>query len=217
MSEPLLFLLREPAVHNDLKLTRTQRTRLVELNHSFDGMLLASRNMPAKKSQAQVNKVLTATREQVSRLLTRSQQARLQQIKYRLRGISFVLLPQAAKQLRLSDRQKKEIEKIVQKTIKTINENKSSTFQGKDAHKKAQTARLSARKAEQKQILTKLDERQKQRLYGLLGRSFDTSRLGKVSFKAPEFSQGDEWLNSKALKLKDLRGKVVALHFYAFG
>lgn len=49
MSDPFLFLLREPAVHDDLGLTREQKRRLVEINRSFDGLLLASRNMPAEK------------------------------------------------------------------------------------------------------------------------------------------------------------------------
>lgn len=34
---------------------------------------------------------------------------------------------------------------------------------------------------------------------------------------APEFSKTTEWLQSKPLKIEDLRGKVVALHFWTFG
>lgn len=34
---------------------------------------------------------------------------------------------------------------------------------------------------------------------------------------APEFAGVTEWLNSKPLKLSDLRGKVVLVHFWAFG
>ena len=54
-------------------------------------------------------------------------------------------------------------------------------------------------------------------MLALIGPRFDPSALGRVSFKAPELASGDEWINSDALKLADLRGKVVALHFYAFG
>jgi len=38
-----------------------------------------------------------------------------------------------------------------------------------------------------------------------------------MSVPAPEFEKADEWINSKPLQLKDLRGQVVALHFWTFG
>lgn len=215
--EPLLFLLREPAVLDDLELSETQRMRLQELNQSFDGDLLASRNMSVEDAQAQVSKVLTATRDHVSQMLSRTQQTRIKQIKYQLRGISCVQLPEVAERLRLSDGQKSDIDKIIQDTQKIVKENTSSTFQGPDAYEKAQDAITGARKKEQMQILRLLNQQQKQRLFALLGKSFDASRLGKTSFKAPEFAVGDKWINSEPLQLKNLRGKVVALHFYAFG
>ena len=34
---------------------------------------------------------------------------------------------------------------------------------------------------------------------------------------APEFAGIDEWINGKPLQLKDLRGQVVVVHFWAFG
>jgi hypothetical protein len=35
--------------------------------------------------------------------------------------------------------------------------------------------------------------------------------------KAPEFEQISEWVNSPALTMKELKGKVVVVHFMAFG
>ncbi len=34
---------------------------------------------------------------------------------------------------------------------------------------------------------------------------------------APEFQDIETWVNSKPLTLKELRGKVVVLHFWTFG
>jgi|GEM_PF-961962 len=34
---------------------------------------------------------------------------------------------------------------------------------------------------------------------------------------APEFEDIEEWLNSKPMAMRDLRGKVVVIHFMAFG
>jgi hypothetical protein len=39
----------------------------------------------------------------------------------------------------------------------------------------------------------------------------------EMNIAAPEFKDVDEWMNTKPLQLKDLRGKVVVLHFWTFG
>jgi hypothetical protein len=38
-----------------------------------------------------------------------------------------------------------------------------------------------------------------------------------MKIKAPELRDVEEWINTKPLQLKDLRGKVVVLHFWTFG
>ena len=217
MPNPFLFLLREPAVHDDLEITPEQTRRLIEINQSLDCELLATRNMPSEKGQEKIAKVMAETQDQIRKLFTDQQQNRMRQIAYRLRGISFVLEPHAAEQMQLTSRQKAEIESIVTETREEVNEFQSATYQGQEAHQKSQNGIVAAREKEQQLILGTLNDDQKQRLVALVGRAFDSGRLGHVSFKAPELSTGDEWFNSKPLQLADLRGKVVALHFYAFG
>ena len=38
-----------------------------------------------------------------------------------------------------------------------------------------------------------------------------------MKIRAPEFKGIDEWINSKPTSLKALKGKVVVIHFWAFG
>ena len=38
-----------------------------------------------------------------------------------------------------------------------------------------------------------------------------------MKIPAPELQGIDEWINSKPTTLKDLKGKVVVLHFWTFG
>ncbi len=54
MPDPYLLLLREPAVLDELRLTREQRQAIDELNAALDGPLLASRNQPPEKQGEQV-------------------------------------------------------------------------------------------------------------------------------------------------------------------
>jgi hypothetical protein len=39
----------------------------------------------------------------------------------------------------------------------------------------------------------------------------------EMKIAAPELKGVDEWINTKPLQLKELRGKVVVLHFWTFG
>jgi hypothetical protein len=65
--------------------------------------------------------------------------------------------------------------------------------------------------------MAEVDADQKRRLTALLGPTFEPATLGQVSFKAPELSETGVWFNTDSLQLSELRGKVVALHFWAFG
>jgi hypothetical protein len=51
----------------------------------------------------------------------------------------------------------------------------------------------------------------------LLGPALDGSRLVFVKFKAPELEGQEGWINSAPLTVSQLKGKVVALHFWTFG
>ena len=139
--EPFLFLLREPAVHDDLGLTRDQRNRLVEINHSFDGILLATRNMPPEKGQEKIAEVMTETREQVAKLFSGA-----------TAGSDSTNCLSAAGYFLCSDApcfgaiavdartRRNEIEAIVKETLEKISELQTATYQGKEAHRKSQDA-----------------------------------------------------------------------------
>jgi len=51
----------------------------------------------------------------------------------------------------------------------------------------------------------------------LVGKPFDLSRIVRVGAMAPELTGVNSWINSPPLSLQGLRGKVVVVHFCAFG
>jgi hypothetical protein len=69
----------------------------------------------------------------------------------------------------------------------------------------------------QKKILATLTRRQQEEWVALLGKRIDVAKLGRVKFKAPDLRGREDWINSSPLAAAQLRGKVVALYFYAFG
>ena len=58
---------------------------------------------------------------------------------------------------------------------------------------------------------------QQTQLSQLLGKPFDLDRVTKVGCVAPELRDVSAWINSSPLTLQQLRGKVVVVHFWAFG
>jgi thiol-disulfide isomerase/thioredoxin len=73
------------------------------------------------------------------------------------------------------------------------------------------------RTAGQKKVLDLLTREQQSNLAGLLGNPFDLSHVRQVACIAPEIRNVEGWLNTEPLTLKELRGKVVVVHFWAFG
>ena len=69
----------------------------------------------------------------------------------------------------------------------------------------------------QRDTVALLSAEQRKQLVALLGPKCDLSRLGRVSFQAPELIDAGGWINSKPLRIADLRGQVIVLHFWTYG
>lgn len=207
---PYLLLLREPAVHQDLKLKGKQQQELLALNREQDGTLLALRNWPAAKSDARFSELVAETRRRLDTILDRNQIERISQIMLRLKGTECVLLPTVSERLKLTAEQKQTIQRVADEARTRLEKLRN---QGSEAAAEAKTV-IEDR---HRQILGELTAPQKKDLAALLGERFDPSQLGRVSFKAPELTGSGEWINTQPLQLAALKGQVVVLHFWTFG
>ena len=215
--EPLLFLVREPAVHTELKLDARQLRDLMNLNQSFDAELLASRLWPAEKSSSRFAEILATTRQHLDSKLNTKQRERLQQIIYRTRGIGFVLMPEVVEALKLSDDQQAEIRQTLDDTRQKTESLRKEVAEGTRRANEAEQKSRELQTKQQRDIFGQLTPEQQQQAIELIGTAFDLQQLGKVSFRAPEVIDTATWINSKPISLAGLKGQVVALHFWAFG
>jgi peroxiredoxin len=215
--EPLLFLLREPAVHRELKLTEQQVQELTSHNHKFDAELLASRTWAPQKAQPRLEQILEATRQHVETKLSDEQQKRLREIAFRTQGIRFILHPDAVQELKLTPEQQQSIQEVSTKINEQLIVLREQLQEGKTTAEQAEQQSITLQTDQQKQILALLEPAQQQGLIQLIGTSFDLKQLGRVSFKAPSIPASTTWINSKPRSMADLKGRVVALHFWTFG
>ncbi len=120
-----------------------------------------------------------------------------------------------AEKLSLSNDQRLEIEDTLTATAESIQELRTQYKSSTDRESIKKQASL-LRSEEQRKILAALNRKQRQDFIAMLGRKIDVSKLGHVRFDAPEIAGENEWINSPPLTLQQLKGKVVALHFFAF-
>ncbi len=210
---PYLLLLREPAVHDDLRLRGQQSRDLRAFNEELDGPLLMMRNRPLAEQSETSARLIAQTVDRMADLLDADQRRRIKQIRLRVRGIRSLFRPDIAERLKLSEKQTARLEEIAMETQAEIAELQMKPRAGEQLQK--ETVRLKER--EQKRMLAIVTPDQRNQFVALLGRPFDVSKLGRVAMKAPELIAGDSWINSKGLKMSNLRGQVVALHFWTFG
>lgn len=119
-------------------------------------------------------------------------------------------------QLQLSETQRSEIRGTINKTQEAINKLVERIRAGESGESFEDQGRGLWAKV-QREIAALLSDGQRAQWRTLLGKRIDVSKIGYVKFRAPELVGAEGWINSTPLTLKQLKGKVVALHFFAFG
>lgn len=205
----LAILLREPAMHAELELTTEQVAALEAAMAEIDHDLWLARDVPAAESGSRVSALVARVEARLPEMLRQTQRDRLRQVLLQSQRLSLVTLPEVIDKLGVSAVQARRIEKLLA-DIRHNREKKKNG--GSDQIQAAQSAEAGERK-----LLAVFTARQQQQLKALVGKPFDFSRIRYLYGKAPELAGISQWINSEPLALEQLRGRVVALHFFAFG
>lgn len=211
LTDPTIILVRDDAVRDELACTAEQRKSLDELLRKHNRMLLAIRDVSPAGADASAQSALKEIRTTLAELLTKEQKIRLQGITLQAQGYDALLRKDMIDALKLTDEQ--------QAKLKEINDNFRSQAQELQQQGGEQVAdRLQQLQADRhKQIVGVLGAEQETQLGKLLGTPFDFAKVVKSPASAPEFDGIEEWINSEPLSMAGLRGKVVVVHFFAFG
>jgi peroxiredoxin len=214
--EPYLLLIRDPIVHQDLKLTGEQQRAIDAWNDEISAPLMATRNKPTDEGLKIARELIVKSRQHLATVLSEAQRQRLSELEFQTQGLRVLLRKEAADKLALTDKQRQQMTEILadlEKEQKALFEQAQAGEPVKPLEKKYRTAQTDANK----RINAALRPEQRAQLVALRGKPADIQRFGKVKFKAPELLGEGPWVNSDPLTLERLRGKVVVLHFWTFG
>ena len=211
----LLGLLHAPEVHTELGLSASQITELEKQFQVVDGRWFRARIEPPTANLLIMQELEESMNRWLSNHFSDVQRQRLKELELQAQGTRVLLRGDVADRLSFSEKQKSDLLRMASETDEAVTAYQQSLRQGKD-DTTLKTTVQEKQKSESDAIYTVLTESQRAELGALLGEKFYTAGLTRIYPMAPDFSPSADWLNSPALSLKQLRGKVVLVHFYAF-
>lgn len=215
LPDPSLLLIRDAAIRDELKLSTEQREQLDALLKAHNRLLIAIRDVGPNGADESAQPAIAELRGELQKLFTSEQKFRLQGLILQAQGYDALLRKDIAAKLKITPEQQTELAAIAAETrdkVQALNQDREthSPEELKQGLADIQAARL-------KRIIAELDDRQESLYSKLLGEAFDFSQVKPSPGMAPEFASIDAWINSEPITIESLRGKVVVVHFFAFG
>ena len=215
-ADPLWNLLHEPAVSRAMGLSPAQRRRVRGVLDEVDAKFFPLRNQPPATSGPVAAALLTDTQDRLAAILSPTQMRRLAEIGIRQRGPAALLQPPVAERMNYTPQQRERLETVITETQGAVRELEKRVADGAP-REPAEEEYRDLKRDELRRVTGILSPAQRTTWKKTLGAEFDLAALGRPVFKAPELVDSGTWLNSQPLSLEALAGKVVVVHFYAFG
>lgn len=215
---PLVRLIRDPHTQAELAISSTQIKAIGELLLKVDSPLWRIRDYPTSKVVEQARPIVTELEQGLQTILDERQKVRLKQIARQVQSWRGMVEPDMSREIGLTKEQVEKLKSIFEESSKKQAGLQEAIKQagGKSTEALSQLLKQT-QEQERDQVAKVLDAAQQKKLAELVGKPFEFGKLKHLWTKAPEFSSSSEWLQSKPLKLSEQRGKVVVVHFFAFG
>lgn len=211
-----LQMLRNDFVFDDLKLSSEEKRKVQAVLDRVDGDWWRSRNQQDARRIATVAQLTAQVKSELKGFLSTESFSRFQQLERQALGTRMFLADDVASTLGLSPATVQKMTTIVHDTTAKVAEIRKRAQAGESTELLDAEQKTLAKK-EQAAIVELLTQEQKNRMGELTGTPFPFAQIKRNLPRAPELTQTPEqWLQGTPTSLADLRGKVVAVHFYAY-
>lgn len=201
VAAPWVLVLRDEAVRRELRLTAEQSAAVDKLLADVDYPLWYVRDNTGAETQVKCARAYDHLETGLAAALQPTQRARLDGLLLQAHGWPVVLVPRFADRLELTTEQRTKLRELLQPPTA-------------DAGKTQEVAKSADDQRRCKAVLT---DEQNRRLAQILGAPSAVAKIRARPCRAPAVESIDAWINTEPLDWKRLEGKVVAVHFWAFG
>ncbi|MEJ5260426.1 MAG: redoxin domain-containing protein [Anaerohalosphaeraceae bacterium] len=212
---PLPYLIRDPAVRKELKLTAEQTARLDALCRRMDAHLFVLRDQPPNPTEPEMIEHVRAVVElmkETDGILQPPQRLRLQELGFQFEGVYAMFRPAPSAYLQLTKEQKNRMQVLHRQFLRNQEQLRIRLEEsGRQNELQEQMEQLRIRFMNQ--FLRVLSEGQVVIWNEMLGEPFDFSQTQPLSFQAPELEGLTGWMNSKPLTFRQLSGRAVLVIF----
>jgi len=201
-----------------LQLTPKQKTAAAALAAEFNESIWRFRDasVDSEVARQEARRVNTQIEPKLDELLSSWQLARLEGIILQVQGTDALALSSTVRKLAITGEQQKRISRLSADAQAVIKDARTQSVGSQDLPQL--TRQIEKLQTDlQRDRLAVLTKGQRDHLIELRGATIALAKLQPLTAQAPELRGVNEWINSEPLALKDLRGKVVALHFWTFG
>lgn len=213
----LLQMIRDDAVHRELGLDAAQEGKVMEALQKVDAPWFRARNFPLDKQHAENERLTDLLRADLEGFLTPAQMTRLSELECQALGTRMVLRDDVARRLSITAAQRASFVESFVETDKKSFEIQKAMQKGEKSAQEGNRELENLKSGERKTLISKLTTEQKNQLGAITGQTFSFSQIRRTYPLAPELDlTGATWIQGGPVSLDQLKGKVVAVHFYAF-
>ncbi|MCP4889061.1 MAG: redoxin domain-containing protein [Planctomycetaceae bacterium] len=213
----LLQMIRDDAIHRELGLSDDQVARLMDALREVDPPWFRARVLPAVKQRDEIVSLTSQLRRSLQSILDAKQLLRLRQLEHQALGTRMVLRDEVVRDLELRDDQVQSFVAAFLNTDQESSEIQKAVREGKKSAEQGNRELGQLKTKERQSLVAQLSPEQKVKLGRLTGEAFSFSEIRRSYPLAPELTaEGVTWIQGGPLSLEATRGKVVAVHFYAF-
>ncbi len=210
-----LMLAHSEEAQRELGIRGKARAEFDDFLRSIDGDWVRYHRHPEPVLRPHLDRAEAALESHLAKVYGDAAVNRLHQLELQAQGARAFLRPDVAMDLELTPEQSGRLDLLFKKT-EELRTAALSTNPQDPAAVAAVTTFQRAKQSENALALQVLTPEQKRRWTTVQGQKRDVSAFNRVNAMAAELVDSGKWFNGPPVRLADLRGSVVVVHFYAF-